>query len=339
MTSAINRSAAAAHGGGVSAATHYRTVTIDGLNIFYREAGPKDAPVVLLLHGFPSSSHMFRNLIPQLADAYHVIAPDYPAFGHSDAPDRAQFIYSFDHIAEVIDDLLDALDVRRFAPYMMDIGAAIGFRLAVKHPDAVWAIVAQNGPLYGEDGGEEFFATMAGFWQDGSEEHRNAIRGFLTPESTRAQYLVGVADPSLVDPDSWLVDQALLDRPGVDEIMLDYLFEVRNRPSTIDGVLEFLQAHQPPTLIATGANDALFPEANMRHYLDDLPETEFHALDTGHFALEDKGDEIAALMRDFLERVLAKELSQTVKATEVRNDGSRTEERASGTHAPAEQPS
>ena len=148
MTTAINRSAADAHAGGDSATTHYRTATIDGLNIFYREAGPKDAPVVLLLHGFPSSSHMFRNLIPQLADAYHVVAPDYPAFGHSDAPDRAGFTYSFDHIAEVIDDLLDALDVRRFAPYMMDIGAAIGFRLAVKHPDAVWAIVAQNGPLY-----------------------------------------------------------------------------------------------------------------------------------------------------------------------------------------------
>jgi len=248
---------------------------------------------------------MFRNLIPQLADAYHVIAPDYPAFGHSDTPDRAQFTYSFDHIAKVIDDLLDALGVRRFAPYMMDIGAAIGFRLAVKHPDAVWAIVAQNGPLYGEDGGEEFFATMAGFWQDGSEEHRNAIRGFLTPESTRAQYLAGVADPSLIDPDSWLVDQALLDRPGVDEIMLDYLFEVRNRPSKIDGVLEFLRSHQPPALIATGAKDPLFPEANMRHYLDDLPDAEFHTLDTGHFALEDKGDEIATLMRDFLERALS----------------------------------
>ena len=331
-------SPADAHGTGVSAATHYRTARIDGLNIFYREAGPKDAPVVLLLHGFPSSSRMFRNLIPQLADAYHVIAPDYPAFGHSDTPDRAQFTYSFDHIAEVIDDLLDALGVRRFAPYMMDIGAAIGFRLAVKHPDAVWAIVAQNGPLYGEDGGEEFFATMAGFWQDGSDEHRNAIRGFLTPESTRAQYLVGVADPSLVDPDSWLVDQALLDRPGVDEIMLDYLFEIRNRPSTIDGVLEFLRAHQPPALIATGAKDALFPEANMRHYLDDLPDAEFHALDTGHFALEDKGDEIAALMRDFLERVLGKELGKTVKAIEARNDGSRTKERTFRTHAPAEQP-
>src|SRR5262249_8345165 len=217
----INPSAARAHGDARAPATHYRTATIDGLNIFYREAGPTDAPALLLLHGFPSSSRMFRNLIPQLADAYHVIAPDYPAFGHSDTPDRAQFTYSFDHIADVIDDLLDALGVRRFAPYMMDIGAAIGFRLAVKHPDAVWAIVAQNGPLYGEDGGEECFATMAGFWQDGSEEHRNAIRGFLTPESTRAQYLAGVADPSLIDPDSWLVDQALLDRPGVDEIMLD----------------------------------------------------------------------------------------------------------------------
>jgi pimeloyl-ACP methyl ester carboxylesterase len=327
-----------AHGSGVSAATHYRTATIDGLNIFYREAGPKDAPVVLLLHGFPSSSRMFRNLIPQLADAYHVIAPDYPAFGHSDTPDRAQFTYSFDHIAEVIDDLLDALGVRRFAPYMMDIGAAIGFRLAVKHLDAVWAIVAQNGPLYGEDGGEQFFATMAGFWQDGSDEHRNAIRGFLTPESTRAQYLLGVADPSLVDPDSWLVDQALLDRPGVDEIMLDILYEIRNRPSTVDGVLEFLRAHQPPALIATGAKDALFPEANMRHYLDDLPDAEFHALDTGHFALEDKGDEIAALMRDFLERVLGKELGETVKAIEARNGGSRAEERTFRTHALAEQP-
>jgi pimeloyl-ACP methyl ester carboxylesterase len=291
-----------AHGSGVSAATHYRTATVDGLNIFYREAGPKDAPVVLLLHGFPSSSHMFRNLIPQLADAYHVIAPDYPGFGHSDTPDRAQFAYTFDHIAEVIDDLLDVLGVRRFAPYMMDIGAAIGFRLAVKHPDAVWAIVAQNGPLYDDDGGEEFFATMADFWHDNSEEHRNAIRGFLTPEATTARYLAGVADPSLVDPDSWLVDQALLDRPGVDEIMLDVLFEVRNRPFTTDGVLEYLRAHQPPALIATGANDALVPEAQMRHYLDALPDAEFHALDTGHIALEDKGDEIAALMRDFLER-------------------------------------
>jgi pimeloyl-ACP methyl ester carboxylesterase len=305
MTTAINPSAADTHGSEISAATHYRTATIDGLNIFYREAGPSDAPVVLLLHGFPSSSRMFRNLIPQLADAYHVIAPDYPAFGHSDTPDRAQFAYSFDHIAEVIDDLLDALGVRRFAPYMMDIGAAIGLRLAVKHPDAVWAIVAQNGPLYDEDGGEAFFAAMASFWQDGSDEHRNAIRGFLTPESTRAQYLVGVADPSLVDPDSWLVDQALMDRPGVDEIMLDYLFEVRNRPFTIEGALEFLRVHQPPALIATGAKDALFPEANMRHYLDELPDAEFHALDTGHFALEDKGDEIAALMREFLERALS----------------------------------
>jgi pimeloyl-ACP methyl ester carboxylesterase len=308
MTTAINRSAADVHGSGVSAATHYRTATIDGLNIFFREAGPKDAPVVLLLHGFPSSSHIFRNLIPQLADAYHVIAPDYPGFGHSDTPDRAQFAYSFDHVAEVIDDLLDALGVRRFAPYMMDIGAAIGFRLAVKHPDAIWAIVAQNGPLYDEDGGEEFFATMADFWQDDSEEHRNAIRGFLTPEATKAHYLIGVADASLVDPDSWLVDQALLDRPGVDEIMLDYLFEVRNRPFTIDGVLEFLRAHQPPALIATGANDPLVPEAQMRHYLDALPHAEFHALDTGHFALEDKGDEIAALMRDFLARICDNEL-------------------------------
>jgi pimeloyl-ACP methyl ester carboxylesterase len=291
MTSPAN-----AHGSGASTATHYRTAMIDGLSIFYREAGPTDAPVVLLLHGFPSSSRMFRNLIPQLADAYHVIAPDYPGFGHSDTPDRAQFTYSFEHLGEVVDDLLDTLGVRHFALYMMDFGAPVGFRLALKHPDAVWALVAQNGPLYDEDGGAEFFATMAG--------DRNAIRALLTPESTKAQYLVGVADPSLVDPDTWLVDQALLDRPGVDEIMLDYLYDIRNRASTSEAVREFLRAHQPPALIATGANDALFPEANMRHYLDDLPNAEFHALDTGHFALEDKGDEIAALMLDFLKRAL-----------------------------------
>jgi pimeloyl-ACP methyl ester carboxylesterase len=299
MTSPAN-----AHRKGASPATHYRTATIDGLNIFYREAGPTDGPAVLLLHGYPSSSRMFRNLIPQLADTYHVIAPDYPAFGHSDTPARAQFTYSFDRIAEVIDDLLDELGVRRFALYMMDFGAPVGFRLALKHPDAVSAIVAQNGPLYDEDGGEEFFAMLADYWQDGSDEHRNAVRGFLTLESTRDQYLAGVADPSLLDPDSWLIDQALLDRPGVDEIMLDYFYDIRNRVSTIGPVREYLRSHQPPTLIATGANDPLFPEANMRHYLDDLPDAEFHALDTGHFALEDKGDEIAALMRDFLERAL-----------------------------------
>jgi pimeloyl-ACP methyl ester carboxylesterase len=244
MTSVTN-----AHGIGVSAATHHRTAMIAGLNIFYREAGPQDAPVVLLLHGYPSSSRMFRNLIPQLADAYHVIAPDYPAFGHSDTPDRAQFTYSFDHIADVIDDLLDELGVCRFALYMMDFGAPIGFRLALKHADAVSAIVAQNGPLYDEDGGEEFFAMLADYWHDGSDEHRNAVRGFLTPESTRAQYLAGVADPSLLDPDSWLIDQALLDRPGVDEIMLDYFYDIRNRVSTIGAVRDYLRSHQPPTLI------------------------------------------------------------------------------------------
>ncbi len=331
MTTMIDRSAADAHGGGVSAATHYRTATIDGLNIFYREAGPKDAPVVLLLHGFPSSSHMFRNLIPQLADAYHVIVPDYPAFGHSDAPDPSRFTYSFHHVAEVIDDLLDALGVRRFAPYMMDIGAAIGFRLAVKHPDAVWAIVAQNGPLYGEDGGEEFFATMAGFWQDGSEEHRNAIRGFLTPESTRAQYLVGVADPSLVDPDSWLVDQALLDRPGVDEIMLDHLFEVRNRPSTIDGLLEFsgltnLPRSLPParTTAFSGSEHAALPGRPARCRVPCPRHRAFRARGQGR--RNRRAD------ARFLERVLAKDPSKTVKATQARNARASTGEPTSRTH-------
>jgi len=292
------------HGNGLPVAPHHRTAAIDGVDIFYREAGPIDAPVLLLLHGFPSSSRMFRNLIPQLADAYHVISPDYPAFGHSGTPDRAQFTYSFDHIAEITDELLGELNVRRFALYVMDFGAPVGFRLTLKHPDAVWAIVAQNAPLSFEDSGQEFWTTLAGYWQDGTAEHRNASRAYLTPEATKAQYLVGVRDPSLIDPDNWLVDQELLDRPGVDEIMLDLLYDIRKNGAAFTAMREFLRAHQPPALIATGANDEIFPEANMRHYLTDLPDAEFHALDTGHCALEDKGDEIAGLMRDFLARAL-----------------------------------
>jgi pimeloyl-ACP methyl ester carboxylesterase len=289
---------------GADCATHYRTIDIDGTTIFYREAGPKDAPVVLLLHGFPSSSRMFRNLIPKLADAYHVIAPDYPGFGHSAVPDRSTFAYSAEHSAHIVETLLAKLNVDRFAMYVMDFGAPIGYRLAVKYPERISAIVSQNGPAYAK-APTPFWAPFADYWHDGSAEHREALRVyFLNPDATRAQYLHGVADPSRIDPENWEVDQALMDRPGSTEIMLDLIYDIRNSASEYAGIHEYFRTYQPPTLIATGINDTFFPEDDMRAYLRDLPNAEFHGLDTGHFALEDKGEEIAALMREFLDRTL-----------------------------------
>ncbi|MFF3751498.1 alpha/beta fold hydrolase [Streptomyces sp. NPDC002018] len=283
-------------------ATHFRSENIDGVNVFYREAGPEDAPVVLLLHGFPTSSRMYRNLIPHLSDRYHAIAPDYPGFGHSDVPDREKFTYDFDHIADIIDKLLDRLDIREFTPYMMDFGGSIGWRLAVKHPERISAVVLQNAPLYPEGGDDGFWKDLIPYWGDGSDEHRDTARSYVTPECTRDQYLDGTHDASLIDPDCWLIDQALLDRPGVDEIMLDLLYDISKQETVFGAAKEFLRKEQPPALIATGANDGVFPESAMRHFLDDLPDAEFHALDTGHFALEEKAAEIGSLMRSFLDR-------------------------------------
>jgi pimeloyl-ACP methyl ester carboxylesterase len=283
--------------------THYRSTTVDGIDLFYREAGPENAPVVLLLHGFPSSSRMFRDLIPRLSDTYRVIAPDYPGFGHSGVPDRASFSYTFDGLANIVDHLLDQLHVDHFIPYMMDFGAPVGFRLALEHPERVPAVVMQNAPLYPE-APAGWWATLGQYWQDGSAEHRKAARSYLSPETTKAQYLFGVKDPSLIDPDNWTIDQALTDRPGVDEIMLDLLYDIRTNVPTFSAMQEFLRLHRTPTLVATGADDEIFPEKVVRQILTDLPDTEYHALDTGHFALEDKAPEIAALMRDFLGRVL-----------------------------------
>jgi pimeloyl-ACP methyl ester carboxylesterase len=285
-------------------ATHYRSTIVDGVDMFYREAGPQDAPVVLLLHGFPTSSRMYRDLIPRLSDTYRVIAPDYPAFGQSGVPDRASFSYTFDGLANIVDHLLDQLRVDRFTPYMMDFGAPVGFRLALRYPERVPAVVLQNAPLYPE-APEGWWATLGEYWHDGSAEHRNAARSYLTPETTKAQYLFGVQDPSLIDPDTWTIDQALNGRPGVDEIMLDLLYDIRTNVPTFSAMQKFLRDNRTPTLVATGANDEIFPEEVVRQILTDLPDTEYHALDTGHFALEDKAPEIAGLMRDFLGRVLS----------------------------------
>jgi pimeloyl-ACP methyl ester carboxylesterase len=284
--------------------THYRTVEVNGVEIFYREAGPATAPVVVLLHGFPSSSHMFRNLIPILAGGYHVIAPDYPAFGHSAVPDRSQFVYTFDSVAELLDAFLDKLGVRQYAIYVMDFGAPIGYRLALKNPDRVLAIVVQNGPAYHPSGVSAWWAPIASYWKDGSAEHRRAVREVLSLKTTRDQYLAGVRDATSIDPDNWTIDVALMERPGVDEIMLDMLYDIRNDEATFPALHKYFRDRQPPMLIAWGANDELFLEDSARAYLQDLPNAELHLLDTGHFALEEKCDQIAELMIAFLDRTL-----------------------------------
>lgn len=287
----------------LSPTVHYRSKSIAGVEIFYREAGPVDAPVLLLLHGFPSSSHMFRNLIPLLADRYHVIAPDYPGFGHSGVPDRAQFTYGFAAFADLVDSLMGTLGAERYALYVMDYGAPVGYRLALKHPERVTALVVQNGNAY-EDGLSPFWSPLKAYWADGSQANREALRAGLTTEATRSQYVNGVADVSRIDPDTWLVDQALLDRPGVDEIMLDLFKDYASNIALYPQFHAFFREKKPPTLIVWGANDEIFPAAGARAYLRDLPKAELHLLNSGHFALEDKGAEIAVLMRDFLARSL-----------------------------------
>jgi pimeloyl-ACP methyl ester carboxylesterase len=283
---------------------HYRTAAVAGVNVLYREAGPNPGPVVLLLHGFPSSSRMFRDLIPRLSDAYRVIAPDYPAFGHSAVPDRSAFGYTFDHLADVVDGLLEQLGIDEFAMYVMDFGAAVGFRLALHHPERLSAIIVQNAPLYPWEP-QGWWATLGQYWSDGSAEHRQAARSYLDLEGLRGQYVFGVQDPSRIDPDNWVIDKALIDRPGVDEIMLDLLHDIRNQAPLFEAMQELLRDRRPPTLVTTGANDEIFPEEVVRQILTDLPDAEYHALQTGHFALEDKAAEIAALMRDFLPRAPA----------------------------------
>jgi pimeloyl-ACP methyl ester carboxylesterase len=283
--------------------TRYRTINVAGLEIFYREAGPVAAPVVLLLHGFPTSSRMFRNLIPMLSDKYRVIAPDYPAFGHSAFPSRSDFEYTHAHLSDVIGALIEKLGVTRFAMYLMDFGGPIGYRLMLKYPDRVAGTVIQNTPIFGEPTDGPLWAAELAYWKDGSPAHRDAVRSKLRPDAVRNQYLSGTREPSLIDPDSWTIDSALLARPGVDEIMLDLLYDIRNNRQTVADACQFFKTHQREVMIATGVNDPLFPGTSMKPPAD-MPEIEFHPIDSGHFALEDHCAEIGSLTRDFLGRVM-----------------------------------
>lgn len=286
--------------------TRYRRLGVDGIEIFYREAGATTAPVVVLLHGFPSSSHMFRELIPILAQSYRVIAPDYPGFGHSEAPPAPEFDYSFARFAELMDLMLARLEIERYSLYVMDYGAPVGYRLALRHPERVTALVVQNGNAYAE-GLEEFWDPIKAYWASGSDEHREALRAGTTLEATRAQYMEGAGDVSRVDPSAWVHDQALLDRPGNVEVQLDLFYDYRTNVELYPRFQEFFREHQPPALIVWGKNDRIFPPSGAHAYLRDLPDAELHLLDTGHFALEEQGARIGALMLDFLDRTIPRQ--------------------------------
>ena len=279
----------------------YKTTTIEGLDIFYREAGPTDAPTVLLLHGFPTSSHMFRNLIPALADRYHVIAPDYPGYGNSSMPSVEEFDYTFDHMANIIEQLTEQLGIERYSIYLMDYGAPVGFRLAVRHPERVESLIVQNGNAY-DEGLRDFWDPLKAYWKDRSEENAAPLREFLTLEGTKWQYTHGVRNVESISPDNWNIDQRLLDRPGNEEIQLAMFYDYGSNPPLYPQWQQYLRDHQPPTLLVWGKNDFIFPAEGAHPYRRDLKNIEFHLLDTGHFALEEDGDVIAGYIRDFLAR-------------------------------------
>jgi len=283
---------------------HYRNAVIDGTRIFYREAGSRTTPVVLLLHGFPTSSHMFRNLIPALAEHYHVLAPDLPGFGFSDAPDRKQFRYTFDHLAQVIDRFTECLGLSRYAIYVFDYGAPVGFRLALAHPDRVTAIISQNGNAY-EEGLSQGWNPIQKYWKEPTAQNRAALRDFLTPESTRWQYVHGVSDETLVAPESYTLDSALLARPGNDEIQLDLFLDYASNVALYPKFQEYFRAQKPSLLAIWGKNDPFFLPPGAEAFRRDNPNAEVRFLDTGHFALETHSTEIASAIQEFLARKLA----------------------------------
>ena len=294
------------------ARVRYRNTRVAGLDIFYREAGPKDAPTLLLLHGFPTSSQMFRNLIPALADQYHVVAPDYPGYGHSSMPSRDTFAYTFDNLAQVIDQFTEQLGLETYALYVQDYGAPIGYRLAVKHPERITAIVVQNGNAYEEGLDNDFWKPLKEYWKDpASKDKRDALRAMLTYDATRWQYMTGAKNPDLVSPDGAAEDQFLLDRKGNDEIQLDLFLSYGSNPPLYPTWQDYFRKHQPPMLIAWGQNDQIFPPAGAEPYKRDLTTLEYHLIDAGHFALETDGETIAALMREFLGKHVTKNSERT----------------------------
>jgi pimeloyl-ACP methyl ester carboxylesterase len=279
--------------------TTYKTIKVNGLNVFYREAGTPGSPAVLLLHGFPTSSHMFRALIPQLAGHYHVVAPDLPGFGFSDAPPREQFRYSFENLAQVIGAFTEAIGFKRFALYIFDYGAPVGLRMALAHPDRITAIISQNGNAY-EEGLSEGWNPIQKYWKDPTPENRAALKAFLAPETTKWQYTHGVPDASRVAPESYGLDSALLARPGNGEIQLDLFLDYASNVALYPQFQAYFRSKRPPVLAVWGRNDPFFLPPGAEAFRRDIPDAEVHLYDTGHFALETHAGEIGATILDFL---------------------------------------
>jgi pimeloyl-ACP methyl ester carboxylesterase len=279
--------------------THFNTVDVDGTAVFYREAGDRNCPTILLLHGFPTSSHMFRDLIPELAGSYHVIAPDLPGFGNTEIKPRDEFAYTFNNLANIIDRFTEVVGLKTFALYIFDYGAPVGLRIAAKHPERITAIISQNGNTYLE-GVSAAFSPVQAYWANPTDENRNALRGFLAPQTTLFQYTHGVADPSLVSPDGRTLDDAYLARPGNDEIQLDLLLDYASNVAAYDTFQAYFRAHLPPLLAVWGKNDPFFLPAGAEAFKRDLPSADIRFFDTGHFALETHAAEIGAAIRQFL---------------------------------------
>jgi pimeloyl-ACP methyl ester carboxylesterase len=281
----------------------FNTVDVDGLKVFYRSAGDADAPVVLLLHGFPSASHMFRDLIPELAGRYHVVAPDLPGFGMTEQPNREAFAYTFENIAKVVDRFTEVLGLNSYALYVFDYGAPVGFRLAMAHPERVTAIVSQNGNTYLE-GVSEAFAPVQAYWNEPTQANRDALRGFLAPQTTLFQYTHGVSDPDLVSPDGRNLDDFYLARPGNDEIQLDLLGDYKTNVALYGDIQAYLRERRPPVLAIWGKNDPFFIAPGAEAFKRDVPDADVRFVDSGHFALETHAKEIGAAMREFLAKRL-----------------------------------
>ena len=279
--------------------TLHKTINVDGVDIFYREAGPKDAPTILLLHGFPTSSHMFRNLIPALADRFHLVAPDYPGFGNSEQPAMDKFEYTFDNLANVMENFVDKLGIQKYSVYLMDYGAPIGFRLAAKNPEKITTLIVQNGNAY-DEGLLKFWDPIRSYWKDRTDENAKPLAGFIAPDGVKWQYTHGVRDASTISPDNWNVDLRHLTREGNPNIQLKLFYDYQNNVPHYPEWQAYFRKHQPPTLIVWGKNDYIFPAEGAHPYKRDLKNLEFHLLDTGHFALEEDGHVIADYIRNFL---------------------------------------
>ncbi|WP_274053918.1 alpha/beta fold hydrolase [Thalassomonas haliotis] len=285
----------------------HKTVEVEGQQIFYREGGDKSAPTLVLLHGFPTSSHMYRHLIPQLAQDYHVIAPDYPGFGNSSMPALDEFEYSFDNLAKITDAFLAKVGVQAYSLYVMDYGAPIGLRIAAAHPERVQGLIIQNGNAY-DEGLRDFWKPIKAYWQEKSPANAKALKdALLTIEATQWQYTNGVRNKETISPDNWIVDQAKLDRPGNKAIQLALFYSYGTNLALYPQWQAYFRKHQPPTLLLWGKGDYIFPEEGAHPYKRDLKNLEFHILDTGHFALEEDGDLIAGLIQSFMKnKVLIK---------------------------------